>query len=191
MEPIVIAMALVAIAELGDKTQLVAVVLANRLRRPLTVAAGMATALTGMHALAAFGGAWLSHLLPDRLMNWAVGIGFCLMALWTARSSGPGREEVPRPTSRRHAFAIALTVFVMLEFGDKSQLATVGLAMALEPVWMVGLGAAIGGILINLPMIWLGYRLHHNIPQNLVRWLATTAFAGVGLVVLGRQVWGG
>jgi Ca2+/H+ antiporter, TMEM165/GDT1 family len=187
VEPVLIAMLVVAVAELGDKTQLVAIVLTQRLRRPLAIACGMAVALTAMHTLAAFGGAWLDRVLPDRLLGWIVGIGFCLMALWMALSSGHSREEVPRPTTRRNAFAIALTVFVMLEFGDKSQLATVGLSIALQPTWMVGLGAALGSILVNLPMIWMGYRLQRHLPQRILQKIAALVFIAVGITLLAQQ----
>lgn len=187
MEVVLIAMAVVAVAELGDKTQLVAVVMASRLKRPVAIAAGMAVALGTMHTLAAFGGAFVDSLLPDRLLGWLVGIGFCLMAIWTARSSGHDRSEIPRPTSQRYVFLTALVVFVMLEFGDKSQLATVGLSIALSPTWLVGLGAALGSILVNLPMIWLGYRLQARLPQRLLQWLASSMFLLVGLAVLTHQ----
>jgi len=187
VEPLILAMAVVAIAELGDKTQLVALVLANRFRRPLSIAAALVVAMTIMHTLAAFGGAWLDRVLPDQMMAWLVGIGFCLMAIWMMFSDEHDRHEIPRPTRKRHAFAIAVLVFLTLEFGDKSQLATVGLAIALEPAWMVGLGAILGSTLVNLPVIWLGYRFNHAIPHRLIRWLAIAMFAGVGLTVLARQ----
>jgi Ca2+/H+ antiporter, TMEM165/GDT1 family len=190
VEALLIAMAVVAIAELGDKTQLVAVVMASRLKKPLPIAAGMAVALGTMHSLAAFGGAFVDRLLPEQLLAWLVGIGFCLMAIWTARSSGHDRAEIPRPTRQRHIFLTALVVFVMLEFGDKSQLATVGLSIALDPTWQVGLGAALGSILVNLPMIWLGYRLQNRLPQRLLHHLATFMFALVGLGLLGHQLLG-
>lgn len=181
-------MLVVAIAELGDKTQLVAVVMASRLQRPLPIAAGMAVALGAMHSLAAFGGAFVDHLLPDQLLGWLVGFGFCFMAWWTARSDGHDRSEIPRPTRQRHLFLTALVVFVMLEFGDKSQLATVGLSIALDPAWQVGLGAALGSILVNLPMIWLGYRLQNRLPQRLLQRLATWMFALVGTGLLIHQL---
>lgn len=187
MEPLIVAMAVVAISELGDKTQLVALVLANRLRRPVSIAAGLVVAMTIMHTLAAFGGAWLHRMLPEHLMGWLVGFGFCLMAVWMALSSEYDRQDIPRPTSKRHAFGIAVLVFLTLEFGDKSQLATVGLAMALEPAWMVGLGAILGSTVITLPVIWLGFRLDHVIPHRLIRWLAIATFALVGVGVLARQ----
>lgn len=190
MEAFWIALALVAVAELGDKTQLVAIVMANRFRRPLAVAAGMAVALGGMHALAALGGAWLGQVLPDRLMDWLVALGFALIALWMARSSGRDRSDVPRPKSRRHAFATAVLVFAMLEFGDKSQFTTIGLSMTLSPAWMVGLGAALGSVLINLPMIWLGYRLQEKLPHQLLHRLATALFALVALILLIRAIHG-
>ncbi len=191
MEPFLIAMAVVAIAELGDKTQLVAIVLAGRLRRPVLIASGMAIALVTMHGLAAYGGRWLDQLLPDRLLGWIVGLGFCLMALWMLRSPGYGRGDVPRPTSQRHAFLIALVTFMMLEFGDKSQLTTLGLSVVLEPAWKVGLGAAVGSILINLPMIWLGYRLQNHLPQRLIQRFAAVLFALIGLLILFSHALGG
>ena len=184
MEAFWIAMTVVALAELGDKTQLVAIVMANRFRRPIAVAAGMVVALSIMHALAALGGAWISRIVPEQALAWLVAAGFLAMAMWMGRSSGRDRSDIPRPQSRRHAFATALFVFMALEFGDKSQLTTIGLSMALDPAWLVGLGAAAGSILINLPMIWLGYRLQERLPHRLLHRLATAVFALAGLVLL-------
>ncbi len=188
MEPFFIAMAVIGMAELGDKTQLLALVLANRTRRPLAVAAGMVIALLLMHSLAAFTGAALDRFLPDRTMNWAVGIGFVGMALWMARSRGHSESEVEAVPKKRNAFLTALMVFCLLEFGDKSQLATVGLSIALEPTWLVGLGAAAGGIAVNLPVIWLGYKLQRRIPDLLCHWLASLLFLLVGLWILTAQI---
>lgn len=189
-EPFVLAALVVGIAELGDKTQLLALVLANRFRRPVAVASGMICALISMHALAAFGGAWLDRVTPDRLMNWVVGAGFLLMAVWMALSRGHSREEVREYTGSRSAFFTALTVFVMLEFGDKSQLATVGLAITLEPVWTVAAGAALGSILVNLPVIWLGWKLERRIPHQLCHWAAAVILAVTGTWILLHQALG-
>jgi Ca2+/H+ antiporter, TMEM165/GDT1 family len=180
MEPLFIAMAVIAVAELGDKTQLLALMLSSRFRRPVAVAAGMSCALVIMHSLAAFGGAWIDRLLPDRLLNWVVAIGFLLIAAWTVLSRARPSDTASVRVGARSAFITALVAFAVMELGDKSQLATVGLAIALEPAWKVGLGAAAGGILVNLPVIWAGWKLERRIPHRLFHWISAIVFAVVG-----------
>jgi len=184
MEPLFIAMAIIAIAELGDKTQLLALMLSSRFRRPVAVAAGMSCALVMMHMLAAFGGAWVDHFVPDRLMISLVAIGFLSIATWTVFSRARPSDTASVRVGARSAFVTALVAFSVMELGDKSQLATIGLAIAFEPAWKVGLGAAAGGILVNLPVIWAGWKLERRIPHRLFHWASALVFAIVGVWLL-------
>ena len=190
MEPLFVALALVAIAELGDKTQLLALALSSRYRQPVAVAAGMSCSLVTMHAMAAYGGAWIDSILPDQLLAWAVAIGFLLMASWTAFSRARPSDKASVRVGARSAFLTALIAFSVLEIGDKSQLTTIGLAIAFEPTWMIATGAATGGILVNLPVIWAGWKLERRIPHRLFHWASAVLFAVVGVWLLVNQVLG-
>jgi Ca2+/H+ antiporter, TMEM165/GDT1 family len=190
MDPLFVAMALVAIAELGDKTQLLALALSSRYRRPVAVAAGMTCALVVMHSLAAYGGAWVDRILPDQLMAWGVAIGFLLMATWTALSRARPSDKASVRVGARSAFLTALIAFTVLELGDKSQLTTIGLAIAFEPAWKIAAGAAAGSILVNLPVIWAGWKLERRIPHRLFHWASAVLFAVVGVWLLVSQVLG-
>ncbi len=184
MDPLFIALALVAIAELGDKTQLLALVLSSRFRQPLAVAAGMSSALIIMHSLAAFGGAWVDRFVPDRLMTLLVATGFLLIAAWTVLSNARASDTASVRVGVRGAFITALIAFSVMELGDKSQLATIGLAIAFEPVWKVAIGAATGSILVNLPVIWAGWKLERRIPHRLFHWISASLFVIVGIWLL-------
>lgn len=188
MEPLFIAMAIIAIAELGDKTQLLALMLSGRFRRPVAVAAGMSCALIMMHSLAAFSGAWIDRFVPDRLMISMVAIGFLLIAAWTVFSRARPSDTASVRVGARSAFVTALVAFAVMELGDKSQLATIGLAIAFEPAWKVGLGAAAGGILVNLPVIWAGWKLERRIPHRVFHWVSAVVFAVVGVWLLVGEV---
>ncbi|QOC23064.1 TMEM165/GDT1 family protein [Wenzhouxiangella sp. AB-CW3] len=188
MEPLFIAMAIIAIAELGDKTQLLALMLSSRFRRPVAVAAGMSCALIVMHLLAAFGGAWIEHFIPDRLLKSVVAIGFLLIAAWTVLSRARPSDTASVRVGAHSAFVTSLIAFVVMEMGDKSQLATIGLAIAFEPAWQVGLGAAAGGIVVNLPVIWAGWKLERRIPHRLFHWASAILFSIIGLWLLAEQV---
>ncbi len=180
MDPALIAMGVIALAELGDKTQLVALVLTQRLGRPVVVAGAMIMAMSLMHGLAAFVGAAIDQLMPDFAETWLVGIGFVIMGLWMLRSPGQSGDEVHRIPGKGSAFVTALLVFCFLEFGDKSQLATVGLSIGLESTWQVWLGAAVGAMAVNLPIIWAGHKLQRFIPDGLCKWMATGMFVLLG-----------
>lgn len=185
MEALLISMLATGIAELGDKTQLLVLVLAARFRRPVLLAAGMATAFLCTHILAAAGGVWLERLLTPERSAWIVGPGFLVMALWAWFSRSHSESEDPRPAGRgRNAFLAALGVFFVMELGDKSQVATVGLAIALEPVWLVIAGAVAGATIVNLPVIWLGNRLDPEMRFAWFRKIAAGLFTGIGLWVL-------
>jgi len=176
----------VALAEIGDKTQLLALVLAARFRRPVPIVAGIVVATVLNHTLAGLVGAQVGAWLGPERLRWIVGLGFLAMAAWTLV---PDRLEADRPPEARGAFAATTVAFFFAEMGDKTQLATVGLAAAHPGATIaVVLGTTLGMLLANVPVVVLGDRLAGRLDLSKARFLAALLFAAFGLAVLLRGV---
>ncbi|WP_018954114.1 TMEM165/GDT1 family protein [Thioalkalivibrio sulfidiphilus] len=186
MEVFFIALATVAIAEIGDKTQFVTLTLSARYRRPWPILAGVLAASLANHGLAAVGGLWLSRLLPDTLITWIVGLGFIAMALWTLR--GDHHEEHAPEISVRGAFLTTFVLFFLMEMGDKTQIATAALAANFDTVVWVVAGSTLGMLVANAPAVWLGHRYADRIPARLMNRIAAGLFLAIGLWVLGSAL---
>lgn len=185
MEAFLIATGLVAIAEIGDKTQLLALLLVARYRRPWPILAAIAIATLANHAIAGLLGGLLAQALPETVLRWLIGLGFLVMALWALK---PDRID---PASSRRAdngwgvFAIALISFFLAEIGDKTQLATLALAARYdEALVAVVLGTTLGMLLANAPVLLAGQWLLSRLPLVWIRRVAAAAFAALGIVVL-------
>ncbi|WP_448582234.1 TMEM165/GDT1 family protein [Thermaurantiacus sp.] len=170
----------VTVAEIGDKTQLLAIVLAARFRAPWLVLAGILAATLVNHALAAVVGAAAAELLGGAWFRWAVGLGFLLMAGW-ALVPDQGATEVK---SRGSVFWTSTFAFFLVEMGDKTQVATALLAAKHQQVISVTLGTTLGMMLANAPAVWLGERITRLVPLRWVRVGAAALFAALGLLVL-------
>lgn len=181
MEALLVSTLAVALAEIGDKTQLLALVLAARYRRPGTVVAGIALATLLNHALAAAVGAWLARWLGPEMLRWAVVLSFAAVALWTLVPDQLEEGEVS--TSARGAFIATLLAFFLVEIGDKTQVATVVLAAQYTPLAMVVLGTTLGMLIANAPVVWLGARFAHRLPLRAARFSAAALFALLALWV--------
>jgi len=172
---------LVALAEIGDKTQLLAFLLAARYRRPLPIVAGILVATIANHALAAGLGAWLRTLLDPQVLRWVVGIGFLVMAGWTLI---PDQLDDDRPADRFGVFGTTVLAFFIAEMGDKTQLATVALAAQADALVAVVAGTTAGMMLANVPAVLLGQRLAGRIPVAWVHRVAAALFALLGVATL-------
>ena len=173
----------VAIAEIGDKTQLLALVLAARFRRPWPIIAGIFVATVLNHALAGWLGALVaSHLTPD-LLRWIVAGSFLAIGLWTLK---PDKIDDDASLPARGAFIATTIAFFLAEIGDKTQIATVALAAKYSPLWIVVTGTTLGMLLANLPVIALGAKFAQRLPLRAARWAAAILFAGLALAVLLR-----
>lgn len=172
---------LVAIAEIGDKTQLLSFVLAARLRAPWAIIAGILVATIANHALAGSVGAWLATLLDPQVLRWSVGIGFIAFGLWALK---PDTLDADPTTSRWGAFATASVAFFIAEMGDKTQLATVALAARFDALFAVVLGTTLGMMIANVPAVLVGEKLATRLPLNLIRWIAAGGFLATGLWTL-------
>lgn len=171
-----------ALAEIGDKTQLLALVLAVRFRRPLPVALGIFVATLANHALAASLGVWVTNALGHDTMRWVVGVSFLAMAAWTLV---PDKLDNDVKTAGRFgAFGTTLIAFFLVEIGDKTQIATIALAARFASLYAVVAGTTLGMLVANLPVVYLGDRLQRWIPVKVVHGVAAVAFAVLGALVL-------
>ena len=189
MDAFFLSLATVSLAELGDRTQLLALLLAVKFRRPWPILAGLTVASLAIHSISAGVGMGLGQLLDDQLLGWIVGGLFISMGLWVLVPEGSHTGDRPRDTGHG-AFWTAAVTFFLMEIGDKTQLASMALAARFDTVVPVVLGATGAMILVNLPIIWLGHHFADRIPMRLIRGLAAVVFIAIGLWVLAETLLG-
>ncbi len=179
--PLAVSTGVVALAEIGDKTQLLALVLAARFRRPWPIVAGILVATIANHAVAGLAGAWFAHLLEGPWLRWIIAGSFVAVGIWALF---PDRfEDDDKPAMERYgAFLTTTIAFFFVEIGDKTQIATVALAGRFAAdVAAVVAGTTIGMILANAPAVWLGDKLAHRLPLKLIRICAAGVFVVLGI----------
>lgn len=170
---------LVAVAEIGDKTMLLAILLATRFKKPLPVIAGIFTATLANHALAAWAGSALAAFFTSETFRYAVAIGFILMAAWTlVPDKVDGDIKV---ASQRGAFVATTIAFFLVEMGDKTQVATIALGAQYHAIWAVAAGTTLGMMIANVPAVFLGEQLVAKISLRTVHIVAALMFFGLGL----------
>ncbi|MFN0186449.1 MAG: TMEM165/GDT1 family protein [Aquabacterium sp.] len=183
LETFFLSTGVVALAEIGDKTQLLALLLAVRFKRPLPIVAGIVVATLANHALAGALGAWISTLLDPMVLRWVVGVSFLAMAVWVLIPDRIEQDEA-RLGARLGVFGATVVTFFVAEMGDKTQIATVALATQASSIAMVVLGTTLGMVLANAPVVWLGRQLSRRVSMRLVHGAAAVLFALIGLAVL-------
>jgi putative Ca2+/H+ antiporter (TMEM165/GDT1 family) len=182
LEAFLVSTGVVALAEIGDKTQLLALVLAVRYRRPLPVALGILVATLANHALAASVGVWVAGALGPDTLRWIVGVSFLAMAAWALV---PDRLDGGEPkTARFGVFGATAIAFFLVEIGDKTQVATIALAARYASLYAVVAGTTLGMLIANLPVVYLGDRLLRRVPVKVVHAVAAAMFAVLGALVL-------
>jgi putative Ca2+/H+ antiporter (TMEM165/GDT1 family) len=187
MEAFLISTGIVALAEIGDKTQLLALVLAARFRKPGPIILGILVATLANHAMAGAAGAWISAALGPTAMRWILGLSFIGMAAWTLipdRIDDDPAGERRATTSRFGVFGSTLVAFFLLEMGDKTQIATVALAAKYAALGAVVLGTTLGMMLANVPAVLLGEVAATRLPMRLVHRIAAAIFLALGVTVL-------
>jgi putative Ca2+/H+ antiporter (TMEM165/GDT1 family) len=172
---------LVALAEVGDKTQLLSFVLAARLRKPWPILGGILAATVLNHAAAGWAGMLLAHAIAADILAWIVSLSFIAFGIWALKPDSLG--ETPR-IHRAGVFATAFVAFFVAEMGDKTQLATVALAARFEALAAVIVGTTLGMMIANIPAVWIGDRLAQKIPMRTVHALAAVLFVAVGMLTL-------
>jgi len=183
MEALLISIGIVALAEIGDKTQLLTLVLAARYRKPWPIVAGIFVATLINHGVAGALGAWLKSVIGPSAMRWVLGLSFLAMAAWMLI---PDRLDDDRGTSRRigGVFLSTAVLFFFVEIGDKTQIATVALAARFDSLIAVVLGTTIGMMLANAPVAFFGEAIAKRLPVRLVHKVAAAVFAALGIGVL-------
>jgi len=182
LEAFLISVGVVALAEMGDKTQLLALVLAARYRRPVPVILGIFVATLANHALAAWLGAGVAEMLGRDALRWILGLSFLAMAAWTLV---PDKLEKEKPQSaRRGAFAATLLAFFLVEIGDKTQIATAALAARYASIAAVVAGTTLGMMLADVPAVVFGERVLRRVPAKTLHRVAAASFALLGALAL-------
>lgn len=176
----------VATAEMGDRTQLLALLLAARYRRPWPIVAGVLCATLVNHGIAGLVGAWLGRRLTPEALSLAVGVSMVAMALWTLKPDKV--EEGPVSSSRFGAFAATVVAFFIAEIGDKTQLATVALAAAYPSLPWVIAGTTCGMLTANVPVVFLGNAFARKLPLAAIRIIAAAVFIVLGIVFIVRAL---
>ena len=182
MQALLICTGVVALAEIGDKTQLLALVLAARYRKPWPIIFGILVATLANHALAGAVGAWLAATIGPTAMRWILGISFIAMAVWTLI---PDKYEESSPAlPRLGIFGTTTLAFFLLEMGDKTQIATVALAAQYDSLVTVIAGTTLGMLIANIPAVLLGEVAARKLPLRLVHGVAAAIFLALGILVL-------
>jgi putative Ca2+/H+ antiporter (TMEM165/GDT1 family) len=182
MEAFLISTGIVGLAEIGDKTQLLAFLLAAKFRKPLPIVLAIFVATVANHAFAAAVGAWITSMLGPDVLRWVLGVSFLAMAAWTLIPDKLDEDETK--LARYGVFLTTLIAFFMAEMGDKTQVATVALAARYHDIVSVVLGTTFGMMLANVPAVYLGDRIANRVPLHLVHGIAALIFAVLGVATL-------
>ena len=184
MEAFLVSTGLVALAEIGDKTQLLAFLLAARFRKPLPICLGILIATLVNHAFAGALGAWITAQVSPHTMRWVLGIGFLAMAGWTLIPDKIDEATEGGGKLKLGVLGTTIVAFFMAEMGDKTQIATIALAARFHDLIAVVAGTTLGMMLANVPAVFIGDRLAGKIPVRLVHGIAAVIFAVIGVATL-------
>jgi putative Ca2+/H+ antiporter (TMEM165/GDT1 family) len=182
MEAFLVSTGIVALAEIGDKTQLLAFLLAAKFRRPLPIVAAIFVATIANHAFAAAIGSWITGLMGPDILRWVLGLSFLAMAGWTLVPDQIDEDDAP--LAKYGVFLTTLIAFFMAEMGDKTQVATVALAARYHSLAAVVAGTTLGMMLANVPAVYLGERIANKVSLKLVHGIAAAVFAALGVATL-------
>ncbi|MDX1291941.1 MAG: TMEM165/GDT1 family protein, partial [Hyphomonas sp.] len=185
MDAFLTSTAVVTLAEIGDKTQLLAIVLATQFRRPVPIILGILAATIANHFLAALVGAQAASILDGQWFRYVVALSFIAMAAWTLVPDKLD-DDLDRKPPRFGAFLTTTIAFFLVEMGDKTQIATIALGARFENIFHVTLGTTLGMMLANVPAVFLGHELIKRVPLNVVRIIAALMFLVIGLWLLAQ-----
>ena len=188
IEALLFSTSVVALAEMGDKTQLLSFVLAAKLKRRGPIILGILVATLANHFLAGTVGVWLARLVAPETLRWIIALSFFAFALWALK---PDVLDSERPLRGMGVFLTTLIAFFVVEMGDKTQLATVALAARYDALIVVVLGTTLGMMIANVPAVWIGEALTRRVDMKLMRWIAAALFVLLGVLTLLVPGWGG
>jgi Ca2+/H+ antiporter, TMEM165/GDT1 family len=186
MEAFLISISTVALAEMGDRTQLLSLLLATRFRRPWPILAGVLCATLANHALAGFVGAWIGHQLTPAILDVAVGISMVVMALWMLKPDTLSEDDGKQ--TQRGAFLTTLIAFFIAEIGDKTQIATLALAAGYPNLFAVVAGTTCGMLAANIPVVFLGNVFAGRLPMRAIHYVTTLLLLAIGAVFIIRAI---
>lgn len=185
VSPFLISLGAVALAEIGDKTQLLSLVLAAKFKKPWPICAGILIASLLSHAIAAELGAWLAHWMTPGVQRWLIGLSFLAVAAWALLPEKEEPVDAP-PRHGRGVFAVSVIAFFLAELGDRTQIATVVLGAQYRPLWQVIAGSTLGMLAANVPVVFLGARFATRMPLRATRLATAVLFAALGVWILLR-----
>jgi putative Ca2+/H+ antiporter (TMEM165/GDT1 family) len=184
MQAFLVSTGMVALAEMGDKTQLLALVLAARFRKPWPIVLGIFVATIANHAMAGALGAWLTALISPQTLRWILGVSFMAMALWMLVPDKLDEDDAAERLPRFGVFGTTTMLFFLAEMGDKTQIATVMLAAHYDAWLAVVAGTTLGMMLANAPVVWLGAKVTKKVPLRVVHLVSALIFALLGAAAL-------
>lgn len=183
MESLLVSTGVVALAEIGDKTQLLAFILAARFKKPVPIILGILVATIINHGLAGALGAWITSVVTPEILRWVLGLSFIGMAIWTMIPDKIEEEET-KVAQKFGVFGATLITFFLAEMGDKTQIATVAMAAHYAAPLMVVIGTTLGMLIADVPAVFIGDKLADKIPMKLVHSIAAAIFAILGIATL-------
>jgi putative Ca2+/H+ antiporter (TMEM165/GDT1 family) len=183
MESLLVSTGVVALAEIGDKTQLLAFILAARFKKPVPIILGILVATIVNHGLAGALGAWITSAVSPEILRWVLGLSFLGMAIWTMIPDKIEEEDTP-VAKRFGVFGATLITFFLAEMGDKTQIATVAMAAHYASPLLVVIGTTLGMLIADVPAVLMGDKLANKIPMQLVHAIAAAIFAVMGVATL-------
>ena len=183
MEALLVSTGVVALAEIGDKTQLLAFILAARFKKPMPIILGIFVATVVNHGLAGALGAWITASVSPDILRWVLGVSFVGMAIWTLIPDKIEEEET-QIAKRFGVFGATLVTFFLAEMGDKTQIATIAMAAHYSTPVMVVVGTTLGMLIADVPAVFIGDKLASKIPMRLVHGIAAAIFAVLGIATL-------
>jgi len=181
LETLLFSTAIVALAEMGDKTQLLSFVLAAKLKRKVPIALGILFATLANHFVAGWVGGWLASLVSPQTLKWIVALSFFAFGLWALK---PDKLEEDRKLRGAGVFLTTLIAFFLVEMGDKTQLATVALAARYDSLVSVVMGTTLGMMIANVPAVWMGDVLARRMNMKVMHWIAAGLFVLMGVLTL-------
>ena len=183
MESLLVSTGVVALAEIGDKTQLLAFILAARFKKPAPIILGILVATLINHGLAGALGAWITSAVTPEILRWVLGLSFIGMAIWTMIPDKIEEEET-KVAQKFGVFGATLITFFLAEMGDKTQIATVAMVAHYAAPLMVVIGTTLGMLIADVPAVLIGDKLANKIPMKLVHSIAAAIFAILGIATL-------